>query len=255
MIGDILQVSVLLVLLIQCFRWARREEDNLYLIFAALFYATTLLSDLYYLTHTYLREGMRVPFAANDIADFGSFLLMSTALRSAVGRRRGKLPGVAAASLAFASVNVVLWIAWSGEWVRDILGGFSWGWFLWVCFDSLYQTEALRRGERVALWLVCALVSALQTSALLLPAAKVPLETGGYCLLALTEAWFLLRILLSLRRGQRTEAALSLSFTGSLWVTASMYMTDGVLYNVFANLFTLHLALILLAIRKKVKAA
>ena len=70
MIGEILQLLVLALALVAYFRYARRLKGSLYLIFTALSSATLLLSLTYYLAHTYIREGMRVPFAANDIADF-----------------------------------------------------------------------------------------------------------------------------------------------------------------------------------------
>ena len=256
MIADLIQVLTLLVLLVVCFHYARRTADNLYLIFAALAFATLTLSDLYYSAHTMLREGMRVPFAANDIADFGMFLLMGTALSTALGRSRRSLPGVTAAALLFAAANIALWIAWSGEWVRDIFGGISWGWFLCVCFRSLYQTEALRRGERIALWSVCALLVLVQTANFFVPTAQLYtiLDRGATALLGVGEIWLLARTLWALLRDRGVEKALSLSFTCYLWSTVSMYMSAGLPYDIFANLVTLNLVLILLALRKKVKA-
>ena len=110
MIGEILQLLVLALALVAYFRYARRLKGSLYLIFTALSSATLLLSLTYYLAHTYIREGMRVPFAANDIADFGTFLLMSTALCSAVGTEWGRFRGVTAGAAVFAAANTCLWI-------------------------------------------------------------------------------------------------------------------------------------------------
>lgn len=256
MIGELAQVLLLLVSVGAFFRYAQKTKDNLYLIFLALFFATMLLSELYYFTHTYLREGIRVPFAANDIADFGAFLLIGTALSSALGKPRRGLAGVTAAALAFAAANVALWIGWSGEWLRDILGGLSWGWFLCVCFRSLAQTEAGSRGERIALWALCALLIAVQTATFFVPEKlRVPLDRAATALMSAAAAWFLVRILLALRRGRSPEKALSLSFTGYLWTTVCLYMSEGLPYDIFANLVTLQLLLILLAVRKKVRAA
>ncbi len=256
MIGNLLQVLVLLGLLIVCFRYARHTEENLWLIFTALSFATLMLSTLYYLAHTYLREGMRVPFAANDIADFGSFLLFSTALRSALGLPRRGMAGVTAAAAIFAAANVCLWIGWSGEWVRDILGGLSFGWFLCVCIRSVYFTGALGRRGRAALWAVSAVLTALQTAIFFVPAAlKGPMDWGATALMGAAELWLLMRILPALRPERSAEAALSLTFTGYCWNCVCMYMSAGIPYDVFANLMSLHLLLILLAVRKKVREA
>ena len=257
MIGELVQILVLLVCVVVCFRYARQREDNLFLIFTALSFAALLLSEVYYFAHTHLREGMRVPFAANDIADFGTFLLLGTALSAALGRPRRSLPGVTAAALFFAAANVALWIAWSGEWVRDIFGGLSWGWFLCVCFRSFYQTEALRRGERIALWAVCALLTAMQAANFFIPTAQlyVILDRGATALMASAEIWLLARTLWAVLRSRNVEKALSLSFSCCLWTTVAMYMSAGVPYEIFGNLLPLSLLLTLLALRKKVKAA
>lgn len=256
MIGELTQVLLLLVSVVVFFHYARRTKDNLYLIYFVLAFATIMLSAVYYSTHLYLREGMRVPFAANDIADFGAFLLLGTALITALGRPRRRLTGVTVAAVLFAAANVALWIGWSGEWVRDILGGLSWGWFLCVCFRSLVQTEAVGRGEQAALWALCALITALQAATFFVSERlRVSMDLAATLLLAAGAAWLLVRILLALRQGRSPDKALSLSVTGYLWVTVCMYMSAGLPYAIFANLATLQQLLILLAVRKKVKAA
>ena len=256
MIGDAVQVLVLLVVLIGYFRMARRQENKLFLIFAALSSATLMISLLYYLAHSALREGMRVPFAANDIADFGTFLMLSTALRSAVGTGRGRFRGAALGAAAFAAANVCLWIGWSGEWVRDIFGGLPFGYFICVCVRSVYLTEAMRRWERAVMWLICALVAAAEMAALLTPPPLSPaMDTAAYILFSLGEALLLLRIFLSFRAGESSDAAMSLCYTGFCWNAVSMYMSAGVFYTVFATLMAPYAFLMLLAARKKVKSA
>ena len=251
MIDDLVQVALLIASLAVFFRYARQTEDNLWLIFTAFAFAAMLLSDLYYTAHTILREGMRVPFAANDIADFGAFLLMSVALSAAVGTERGKWRAVTAAGVVFALANIALWIGWSGEWVRDLFGGVPFGAFICVCFRSLYQTKALRRGERIALWTVCTLLIALQTATFFV--WKTQLDMAAYLLMAAAELLLLVRTGLALRPGRSAAAAMSLSFTGYLMICVFMYMSDGIPYAIFSNLATLHLLLILLAARKKVR--
>ncbi len=256
MISDAVQVLVLLMIVVGYFRFARRTENNLCLIFAALSTATLMISTLYYVTHSFLREGMRVPFAANDIADFGTFLLMSAALRSFLGTGRGRFRGVMLGAAAFAVANTVLWICWSGEWVRDILGGLSFGYFICVCIRSVYLTEAMGRRERVFMWVLCAVLVAVQAAVLLTPEPLCRvLDTAGYVLLSLADALLMIRILLSFRAGRSSDAALSLSYTGFCWNAVAMYMSAGVFYTVFANLMTLYAFLMLLAAGKKVKAA
>ena len=256
MIGDLCQILVLLILVIVCFQYARRTEDSLFLIFTALSFATVMLSDLYYLAHSYLRAGMRVPFAANDIADFGTFLMISTALRSAVGTAKGRFRGVTVGAAAFAAANICLWIAWSGEWVRDIFGGLPFAYFICVCIRSIYLTQAMSRWERCMMWALSISMVAVETAALLSPAGlQDTLETVDTVLLALGQALLLTRVLLAFRAGKSADAVMSLCYTAFCWNAISMYMTAGFAYTVFSNLMTLYALLMLLAAGKKVRAA
>ena len=257
MIGDLLQILLLLVYVILCFRYARQKEDKLWLIYAALSAATLMISDLYYLVHSYLLEGARVPFAANDIADFGFFLLISTTLSSAINADRKSLPLVTAGAAVFAAANICLWIGWSGEWVRDLLGGVSFGWFLCAAIYSVYLTEALPRRERAAMWILSALLIGVQTAIFFVPEPLKGIldKFAANGLMGAGEILFLVRTGLALRPSGRTDSALSLSFTGFCWCCLSMYMSAVPVYYVFSNLGTLHILLMLLTIRKKVKTA
>lgn len=257
MIGDLIQILLLCVCVVLCFRYARRAEDKLWLIYSALSASALLISDLYYLTHSFLLEGIRIPFAANDIADFGFFLLLSTSLNTAIGSDRRKRLPVYIGAAVFAAANVALWIAWSGEWLRDLLGGVSFGWFICTAIHSVYYTKALSRWERAAMWTVSALLIAVQTAVFLVP---LPLKgildksvaTG---LMGAGELLLLVRTGLALRRSGRANAALSLSFVCHCWGLICMYMSADPYYTVFSNLCTLSILLTLLAIRKKVKSA
>ena len=256
MIGDILQCLLLFFIVVVCSRYALRTENNLFLIFAALSAATLLLSTLYWVAHSLLREGMRIPFAANDVADFGTFLLLSASLYSAVGTGRGRLPGVTAAAAAFALVNIGLWIGWSGEWLRDILGGIAFGYFVCVCVRSVYLAEALERGWRIALWAISWIAVAVEAAGFFVSAEQcAALWKVGTVVLLLGEILLLIRTLLSLRAGCSAEASMSLSFICFCWSSVAMYMSEGAAYTFFSALSSLHMLLMLLSIRKKVKAA
>ena len=226
MIGEILQLLVLALALVAYFRYARRLKGRLYLIFTALSSATLLLSLIYYLAHTYLREGMRVPFAANDIADFGTFLLMSAALCSAVGTEWGRFRAVTAGAAVFVAANTCLWIGWSGEWVRDILGGLSFGYFICVCIRSVYLTNAMSRWERVLMWVISGLLIAAEAGTFFVPAGPKALLDGiGSALMLAGEVLLLVRLLPALQPGRSCDGALSLAFMGLCWNNTSMYMS------------------------------
>ena len=251
---ELLQIALIAFCLVQSFRYARRQKDNLYLIFYALAMAAFLCSDLYWFAHTELREGLRVPFAADDIADFGLFLLLGSALGAATEGRKCPLWVTAAAGL-FAAANAALWIGWSGEWLRSVFGGLAYGYFLIAVARALATTGALCRAEAIALCFLCALLIAVQGATILCPALpRGTLDLIAYVLLYTVLAWFCLRAALSLRKPD-TGRAMAFCFAAFCWITVTMYMADGVWYTVAANLTDLGLLLLFLAVGKKVRAA
>ncbi len=274
--SELLQIAVLLAALILCFRWARRAEDKLWLVFFALAMAAYLLSDLYWFAHGILRDGARIPFAANDVADFGFNLLLASALRLALGRRRLSV-WIAVAAGLFTAANIVLWLAWSGEWVRDILGGLPWAYLFITAACSLRLARVLRPVEWIALALLAAALIAAEACGILMPDYVTLLETAGYGIAFAVEAWVLLRSLFALCRPgtampkhlppgeidwqalspqrQRADATLSLCVFGFCWTSVSLYLSSGVPYDVFNQLNTLYFFLMLLAARRRVRAA
>ena len=260
MVGKILshgleaaQIVVLFTALVQGFRYARRSDNKLYLIFYAMAMAAFLCSDLYYLAHLELREGLRVPFAPDDIANFGLFLLLGSFINAALDQREQK-PAVTAAAAVFAAANVALWIAWSGEWLRDILGGLSHGYCLCAAALSLWRTRALSRGEWTGLAVLCAAVIAAGAGTVKTSDWSAALEFIGYGLMGFGMLWLLVRALFSLR-GKDPDRALSLCFGLFCWNTVLMYMSAGNIYYIASNLTTFSLVILLLAVRKKVNAA
>jgi len=252
--AELLQLSLLLLAVIQSFRYARRTGHNLYLIFFAMAMAAFLCSDLYWFAHLELRDGLRASFASDDIADFGLFLLLGSSLGAATGRRERPV-GVTVGAALFAAANVALWIGWSGEWLRDIFGGLAYGYFIVITVQALAATGALRRWEWIACAVLCALLIAVEALSILGPEAlRGTAESAGYALLFAVLAWLLPRAVLSLRAVD-VDRSLTLCFAAFCWITVTMYMSDGIYYMVASQLTNLGLVLMLLAVRKKVRAA
>ena len=255
LISEFIHIVVLLLILVQSFRYARRSENKLYLIFYMLGTATFLLSELYWIAQGLLRDGARVAFGANDIADFGTFLLLTSALNAALGGDRRPQPAVTAGTVLFAVGNAALWIAWSGEWLRDIIGGFSCGYYIVACGCALWRTGALRRPEQIALTAAAALLIAAEAVNFFLPMPFFAVvDAAGYVILFATDLFFLVRSLAALR-GPSADRALSLCFAGYCWNCVTMYMCADTLYSVATGLLSVFQLLTFLSVRKKVRAA
>ena len=113
----LIQIVVLIIVLAGVLRMILRDEKNIKAIFFAFAIVASLLSDIYWLAYDILRPFSRMPFAANEIAEWAMFVSLGAVLASDI-----KAFGVDARkesifSILFVIANVALWIAWSGEWV------------------------------------------------------------------------------------------------------------------------------------------
>jgi hypothetical protein len=254
--AELLQIALLLIVTVTGFRYARKSEGSLWLIFYLLAMSALLLSEVYWVAHKLIRGDVRIPFAANDIAECGLFLLLAAALRAAAGGKGVRMPGVTIASAAFAAANILLWLGWSGEWLRDILGGLPFAYFLVICARSLYHTGALRRVEWIGLGGASFLILFAElTSILGASELQITMERTGYILLSVVTVWFLIRCILALAGRGDPDPTLSLCVSGYCWIFVSMYMSAEVWYTLTYTLSIVFTLFTFLAVRRKARRA
>ena len=228
----------------------RREAPAVLFAFAV---ASALLSNLYWLAYDILRPGTRMPFAANEIGEWAMFLLLGAALRTQSAAPSVKRETFFAA--LFTAANAALWIAWSGEWVEDILTGASFGYFLCSLAARIRQTEAFQAWEWRVLGVACPVLVAAQAAIFFVPEpVKQPLDLFCYLLLFALAAVLLIRAFRSLRKGGQSTPLVLQAFAAYAWTTITLYMSSGGFYIAALLLSTLCFPMMLLALRKEVAA-
>ena len=152
----------------------------------------------------------------------------------------------------FAAASVALWIAWSGEWLEDILVGFCFGYFLCVCACSLKQSGALSRTEWRLFGLLVLLLLLLQGGTFFLP--PVPAAAADYAaygVMFFVMLYALGKTILAVRRKIDPAALFALSASCYAWAESTMYMSAGLFY-VAAELCSLICpALLFIALRRE----
>ena len=201
------------------------------LIYYAFGMACFLLSDLYWVVYGFVRPDMRMPFAANEIAEWAMFLMFAASLDAAIPKPRRLPPGKIFATVGFTIGNTLLWIGWSGEWVQDMFTGVCVGYLLCMIVACLTQTNALRRAEWILLGLLCAVLLTAQAGTFYAPEEiRGMLDTFCYILLFAVTAGFFLRVIAS-RKVASPESCCSLAFVTFAWTILTMYMSAGMWYN------------------------
>ena len=263
MINDVLryvcisvQNAVLLFVLHRIFRLVRRGNRSMSAVFFAFATATFLVSDLYWLAFVLLKQDARLPFTPSDVADNGVLLLIGSMVASAFRDRQEKTTTLVAATAAFALANAALWIAWSGEWVKDVIGTLPFAYLVYFAARGLKLSGALRRWEWTALGAGCAALIVLEVVILFCPRPlNMALDVVCNALLSAGIALFFWESIRGLRSGADAERSISLTAAAVTWCLCFMYMSAEPVWFAADILCTAAFVLMLLAMERQVGEA
>ncbi|MCR4616940.1 MAG: hypothetical protein K5669_02000 [Lachnospiraceae bacterium] len=248
------QVAMLLFVFIASTRLTDGEKKLLAVFFAFAF-LSWLLSDLYWLVYDLLRPGTRMPFAANEIGECALSLLLGAGLLSIKEEKGAPAVGEIIVAIIYMVCNVSLWIAWSGEWMQDILCGLSIGTLLTILVREIKRTNAITKQERIIILIAGFCNIIMQASMFYVNKKAVRfIDLSCYIIMLAGVAYFWIRSLLGLIKGNSTKNTLLVTVAAFVWTILSMYMSTGVFYTVMLLSLTLILPLIYVALKREVKA-
>ena len=222
-------IAVISVMLVRTARLVARSGDSgaVLLLFALI---SLLVNDLYWIAYEALRPDIRMPFAANEFGEAAFYLLLSSAM-SAVVRDRGdgKTEGICAAAFALASVG--LWIAWSGEWVQDLMAAPVHVYYLYVTAVSLRRGDALAPPEWRLWGGAAAALIAMQTAIFFVPEGlKSSLDLACYLLMFSVQAVLIFKAVRAIGSGTPAKTQLALSLGAMAWSVSVAGMSAGYWY-------------------------
>lgn len=251
---NLIQTGVLLFAFIGAVRLVGVDRRTTRVVFFAFAMACALLSNLYWLAYDILRPETRMPFAANEIGEWALFLLMGASLGA------DPVPGTlhieAVCAALFSAASAALWIAWSGEWVQDILTGAAYGYFICRLLVRIRREGVFSGWEWKVLAAVCPVLIVAQASIFFVPVAlKRPLDLFCYALLFAVTALLIARAALALKNGAPAEAAVLRAYAAYAWTLTALYMSAGGFYTAALMLGTLCILLMFLALRREAAAA
>ncbi|MCR4597631.1 MAG: hypothetical protein K5678_01205 [Acetatifactor sp.] len=228
---NLFQDVVLLAVFIGTLRQLIRGKRSLRMTFFAFAIASGLLSDLYWLTYDILRPETRMPFAANEIGEWAMFLLLGAALGTKPVKRSTTLEKLFVP--VFMAANVALWIAWSGEWIEDIITGAAMGYFIYHLAAQCKQEKAFHGWEWRLYGIACMALIAAQASIFFAPEPlRHPLDLFCYILMFSVSAFLFVRMLLSFRHTDRPSVSVCRAFAVFAWTLIAMYMSADVFYTI-----------------------
>ena len=136
--------------------------------------ASLILSYAYWLVFNIMKPEEHLVFAANEVSEWAYFLMLGSSLMYAVKSMRRSAVSEYFGVFGFTAFNVILWIAWSGEWVQDILTGLAMAYWAYHLVRGLKTSNAVCRREWIGLCILFTVVIAAQAVTFL---PKVPVDT------------------------------------------------------------------------------
>lgn len=221
-ITTILQSIVLVVIIAKTVRLMNNGKNEFLPFFFVLAMSSFLLSNMYWIAYDVLKPDTRMPIAANEIGECAMILLLSAGL-DVVLKDKKKIFGEIVFAILFIGVNIALWIAWSGEWLQDVLFGIPYIYFLWLLIRGMRSRGVLARKE---LWLA----AVMGVSVLIL---QIPLlYVKGFLFESIKVAFFVVMFALMAWLGVKSFRSKDyfMTLTFFLWTELSMFLTSGVYY-------------------------
>ena len=206
-LDTIIQIIVVAILICLIYRQLQAGKPFMPMVLFMFSMGAYLVSDLYWIAHIILKPGVRVPYDANEIGGSGMFLLLTSTVlavlrerKLTVSARKRKIILGELAAAAFTVINIALWIGWSGEWLKDILTGMVFGYFLCAVVRSMLLTDALSTREWAVFSANCLLLLFMQAAIFHVPGRwKQILDILCYVLMIAVILGFFVKVLRMLR--------------------------------------------------------
>ena len=248
------EIAILLHTIIYSIRLIGREKYSAAVIFFAMGAMALTVSLLYWLAYDLLIPGdIRMPFAANEIGESASFLLIASSLKAVFGEKMNLRTKETVLGIAFTAANVFLWIGWSGEYIQDLVGGAAFGYLVCIMINSLRISRVFSRRTEIAAAVLFALITALALPSIYFPESlREATDAYPYPVIILSTLYFTYRAARSMRgESSGTEAYAAAAFC-YVWCTACMYMCSEPVYFIPNLLSTISVQIMMLSLRKAV---
>ena len=243
---------ILLCVSLNAFYTIIHGGQSVKMVFYAFGTVGVLLSNLYWITYVVLRPDGRMPFAANEIGEWAMFLLFGACLlvdrkEKATDNRR-----VILAAVCIATANTALWIGWSGEWIQDILTGIVFGYFLYAVMVSWKEYLPMPPKGAALTIAVLSAVFILQAMTFFSSQRTAAfLDLLSHILLFAVVVFLLFLFGYSIRRKKSPKLCFCISSAYLAWIVMTLYMSDGIFYNITILFLVLNYPMSLYCLKKE----
>ena len=249
---NIIQMIILIPIIIISAETISKDKTG---IVGALFtfsMISVLLTDIYWIAYDMLRPDTHMPFSGEEIAGSAVILLLASALSPLLPKGRKLSVRGIVLTLLFMAANIILWIAWSGEWAQDIIFGLPYVYLMLVLMKGIEHFEIFGKRECIFAVAICSVIIILHFSVL---ATEGELRSGldliNYLIMIATVMLFFIKNL-RMMKDKRPGRAVCASFCLFFYSVIVLYMSSGYFYDIATFFYTLTLPLMLINVKKEI---
>ena len=230
----------------------KRHRDVVPLALFVFGITSYILSNAYWIAYSYMRPESRMPFAANEIGEIASYLLLAAVLNLMLSDLKANARIHIIITALFALGSIGLWILWTGEWIQDFLGGIPFGYYLCACTLGLKKTNGLTGNQWRIMCVLGFVAVLLNYIGCLMPKTMVWVIPSSSALLVLTLAGLFLKSIRIIKNNGDSRMQLALAVSCNAFSLAVMFLCEGYFYYI-GNFFNIiSIILIGIAINREV---
>ncbi|MBQ2185032.1 MAG: hypothetical protein II399_10390 [Lachnospiraceae bacterium] len=254
--GNIISILSLIVtvsIIILSVRKLTEKKNKVLSVFFTFAMVSYFMSEVYYFAYNFLIPDTRMPFAANEIAEASMILLLCAVLETVLGKERKINIPALIFSTVFIGVNIALWVMWADEWIKNILFGLPYIYYLYLLLKGVIKTKAASSKEIIFAAACSSLVFVLEAIAYATYDTVGPIvEISCYPFMYILWILIVIKTIYTLRKEDKNNGeAMYLSFTLHIWTMLLMFMSADIFYNVANIMYILVMPLMYLAFKKE----
>lgn len=249
---NIIQIFILIGIIIIAARSMLSDRTGLVGALFTFAMISLVLMDIYWVAYDVLRPDLRMPFTGDEIAGSATILLLAAALLSLLPKDRKLDLKAAILTFLFVTANIVLWIAWSGEWGQDIVFGLPYYYYMYIVLIGNRHFEVFDKKESRLAVIVCIVIIALHFSVLASEGTlKNSLDLITYIVMIVSVLLFFVKNILIMKENKPAKAVCA-SFGLYFYTVMISYMSGGIYYDIATVFYTLSLPLMLISVKKEI---
>ena len=228
-----IQIVVLIPVIYNSIKLSKVCRNSLPVSLFSFAMISLVIEAVYWIAYNFIRPDIRMPFSAEKIADSATILLLGSALVNIFPSKKLNI-GAFCYSVIFVAINISLWIAWSGEWIQDIVFGLPYIYILYVIIFRAWDEKTIKKHEVIVSLVATTIIFLLCYTGIIYTDLDFVINACIYTVQFMFTAWVIITDYMTVlgKNGGPASRRLHVSLLCFLWTCFALYMCGGIYYDI-----------------------